>query len=483
MARGNPRPNVKRETSMHRLGKSLAGVAASATMLGVLGLTATAQAQPANPTVLGGDPKVPAGVETSVNLTACPSGNTVSSVTSVPALPATVIPITKANKAKLSGDWPAPPPSSYVVTLHCSGGSTKASTVSVLAHPAETAIVGVGSDTYQSVGDQFSGDYNATLKATSTAQLYNWDATNPTTGAMGDSIITKSGCSSIARPDGGSAGLTAMDANARTSDGKQFCIDFTRIARARSSSDPPFAPGGVGFVSLAEDAITYATQATTDAPSNLTTAQLAGIYNCTITNWSTVGGKSATIQPVLPQTGSALAKQFLTDIGVANAGACVNQTVQQNEGVDPLLKTPQAVVPYSVAKYIAQKFHSAHCLNSGCTPNGSGVVCTPTAGQNQFGCNLHGTLKLNSINGIAPTTGTGTGTTINTSFAATSYGNPISDVVRYDSTTPDHIPAYLERLYATASAATPGWVCSSATAKADLKHYGYLLSPLCGIPS
>lgn len=466
---------------MHRFGKALAGAVATATTLGVLGLSATAQAQPVSQAVTGGDPTVPAGVETAVNLTACPTGNTVSSVTSVPTLPATVTPITKANKAKLSGDWPKA--ASYAVTLHCSGGSTVKSAITVLAHPAETAIVGVGSDTYQSVADQFSADYNATLKGTSTRPLYNWDATNPTTGAALDPIVTKSGCSSIQRPDGGSAGLSAMDANAKTSDSKQFCIDFTRIARARTPSDPSFGPGGVAFVPLAEDAITYATQATTDAPSNLTTAQLAGIYNCTTTNWSAVGGKSATIQPVLPQTGSALAKQFLTDIGVATPGACVNQTVQQNEGVDPALKTPAAVVPYSVAKYIAQRFHSATCLNSGCTPNGSGVVCTPAAGQNQFGCNLHGTLKLNSINGIAPTTGTGTGTTINTSFASSSYGNPISDVVRFDPTTPDHIPAYLERLYASASASTPGWACSNATAKADLKHYGYLLSPLCGIPS
>jgi len=467
---------------MHRLGKALAGVTATATMLGVLGLTATAQAQPASPALRGADPKVPAGIETAINLTPCPSGTTVSSVTSSPALPATVNTITKGNKAKLSGDWPAPPPSKYTVTLHCSDSSTKASVVTVLAAPAKTAIVGVGSDTYQSVADQFSADYNATLKGTSTRPLYNWDATNPVTGATGDQIVTKSGCSSIARPDGGSAGLTAMDANAKTSDGTQFCIDFTRTARGRSASDPPLGPGGVAFVTLAEDAITYSTQTITDAPSNLTTAQLAAIYNCIDTNWSQVGGKNAAIKPVLPQTGSALGKQFLTDIGVANPGACVNTSVQQNEGVDPVLKSPQVIFPYSVAKWIAQKFHSAACLNSSCTPDANGVVCKPVAGQNQFGCNLHGTLKVNSINGTAPTAGTGKATTINPNFSAT-FINPIFDVVRYDATTPDHIPAYLERLYASASAATPGWVCSSATAKADLKHYGDLLSPLCGTTS
>ena len=100
-------------------------------------------------------------------------------------------------------------------------------------------------------------------------------------------------------------------------------------------------------------------------------------------------------------------------------------------------------------------------------------------GQNQFGCDLHGTLKLNSINGSAPTTGTGKSTILNqTFFNSSGFGNPISDVVRFDSTTTDHIPAYLEPIFGRS-----GWACTSTTAKADLKNYGFLLSPLCGVAS
>lgn len=476
MARGCPDPTSE-ETSMHRLRVALAGATTAATVLGVLGLAATAQAQPARPTLLRGtDPPVPTGVETTLSLIACPTGTTVSSVTSSPALPATVNAVPNGVHAKLSGDWPASP-TSYTVTVHCSNGSTTNNKVTVLAAAPENAIVGVGSDTNQALGDQFSGDYNATLKGTSPANLYNWDATNPVTGAIGDQITTKTLCSSIARPDGSSAGITAFDANAKTSDGKQFCIDFARSARGRSPSDPPFGPGGIAFVTLAQDAISYATQVTTDAPSNLTTAQLAAIYNCTDTNWSQVGGKNAAIQAFLPQTGSGLRNSFLAAIGVSSPGACVNSTVQQNEGVNSLLKTPQAIVPYSVGKWISQKFHSAACLNSSCTPDSNGVVCTPTALQNQFGCDLHGTLKLNSINGTAPTVGTGKSTTINPNFSA-AFLNTIYDVVRYDSTTSDHIPAYLEPIYGAS-----GWACTNSTAKTDLKNYGFLLSPLCGIAS
>ena len=53
-------------------------------------------------------------------------------MTSSPALPATVNAIKNANKVKLSGDWPASP-TSYTVTLHCSGGSTVPTKVTVLA--------------------------------------------------------------------------------------------------------------------------------------------------------------------------------------------------------------------------------------------------------------------------------------------------------------------------------------------------------------
>ena len=85
----------------------------------------------------------------------------------------------------LSGDWPAPPPSSYSVTVHCSGGSTTSAKVTVSAALAETTAVSVGSDTDESLFDQFSGDYNAMLKSATAVQQYSFDATNPVTGAKG----------------------------------------------------------------------------------------------------------------------------------------------------------------------------------------------------------------------------------------------------------------------------------------------------------
>jgi len=348
--------------------------------------------------------------------------------------------------------------------------------------PREGDVVGVGSDTDEFLLDQLSHDYNAS-HAGSAHLLYSWDALNPKTGGT-DNIVTKAKCSAIPRPDGSGAGITAFDANAKTSDGKAFCIDYARSARGRSSSDPPKGPGGILFVELAKDAITYATQSTTNAPGNLTTTQLNLIYNCTDTNWNQVGGKNAPIHAFLPNPSlSGMAKSFLAIIGVTTPGSCVNQTVQQNQGIDPLLKDADAIVPYSIAKYIAQRYHSAKCLNSSCTAV-SGVECKPATGQNLFGCDEHGTLKVNSVNGIKPTAGTAPNVTINSTFGSSPFGNPIYDVVRFSSSTPDNIPSNLEKFFASATAKVKGFVCNGKTATTDIKHYGFLtVGPLCGIGS
>jgi ABC-type phosphate transport system substrate-binding protein len=459
----------------------IAGAAAGAAVLATLGLSAAAQAQPTVHRIA--DPTVPLGVETAVNLPACPTGNTVTSVT--PAPPGSVNVVINANKSKLAGDWLSA--GSTTFTVHCSGGTHPAIKITVSAAPALNDAAGVGSDTIQNVLDQFSADYNVG-KALTATHLWSWDATNPNTGAIGDSIQVKGGgCSAIARPNGSSAGISALTSSQVVS-GKN-CISFARSSRSRSPSDPPYAAGGIAFVNLAGDAVTWSAQATTNAPATLTAAQLAAIYNCTDTNWSQVGGKNAPIHAFIPQSGSGTRSFFLSAIGVANPGSCVsdvNGTLEENEGVNPVLNDPDAIFPFSIGKYIAERFHSATCFNSSCTPNGSGLRCTPSGTQNLFGCNTHGTLVLKQINGVAPTTGTGQGTVINSAFPAT-FQRTVFEVVPWDPNTADHIPGAeggapggvnLEPIFGAS-----GFVCTNTTAKADLKKYGFLSIPTCGITS
>jgi ABC-type phosphate transport system substrate-binding protein len=342
------------------------------------------------------------------------------------------------------------------------------------AAPGPTAVVGVGSNTIESVFDQFAHDYDPTHK--SSLQLYSWDAENPSTGALNGLITFKKGCVAEPRPNGSGAGITALTTDQGGTVAGHPCVDFARSSSGRSSTVPPYAPGGVAYVALAGDAVTYATVAGSNAPSTLTTAQLTAIYSCTDTNWGQVGGRNAPILPYLPQTSSGTRSFFLKAIGVSAPGACVsdeNNLLNENQGTNPLLHSVDAIFPYSVGKYIAQVEHSAACQNSSCTAV-HGAICRPHSGQNLFGCDNRGSLILRDINGTAPTVGSGKGTVINTAFSA-AFVRTLYEVVRFAPATADHIPAYLEPLFSAS-----GWLCTSPVAKQDLLNYGFFLLPSCG---
>jgi ABC-type phosphate transport system substrate-binding protein len=368
--------------------------------------------------------------------------------------------------------------------------------------PKETDITGVGSDTIEFLLDQLSVDYNASHKTG--PRLYSWDATNPVTGATLDPITDKSGCTKEPRPDGSSAGILsasggplALTSNLKTKDGKEFCTDFARSSRGRNpATDPAKGKGGVVFVTLAKDAVTYATNKTTFAPANLTTAQLHAIYTCSVTTWGQVGGtKGKPINPQLPQTSSGTRSFFLGEIGVASPGNCVNDSKgepataenptgnfpEENEGTNKYLQGPNVIYPYSIGKYLAQAFHSAKCLEKGCVANGKGLVCAPTKTQNRFGCDVHGSMVLRNINKTKPTVGTGAKQTINPNFSH-DFIRLVYVVVRW-ANTKDNIPAYLEPLFASSHAKTKGWICSSPTATKDMISYGFLPTPFCGTGS
>jgi ABC-type phosphate transport system substrate-binding protein len=333
--------------------------------------------------------------------------------------------------------------------------------------PKSTDIVGVGSNTIQNLMDQLSVDYNKAFPKGS--KLYSWDALNPKTG-LDDNIATKKHCSPIVRPNGSGAGLAALILNAKV--GGHFCIDFSRSSSPRSASAPPKAKGGVVFVALAKDAVTYATNAGSNAPNNLTAADLAKIYNCTATTWNQVGGKShATIDAQLPQTSSGTRKFFLAEIGVTAPGSCVNSAKgeninnypEENEGTNAFLKGANVIYPYSAGAYIAAVFHSSG------------------KDKNLFGTNDHGKMLLRDLNGKAPTVGKGAKTTINPKFTP-DFIRTLYDVVRWANTR-DNIPNYLEPLFASAHAKVKGWICSSKTAQAAILDYGFLNTPFCGAGS
>jgi len=342
--------------------------------------------------------------------------------------------------------------------------------------PKPTDVVGVGSDTIESLFNQLSVDYN---KTHTSGKLYSFDAT-----PQNSTITTKSGSSNctMTRPFGSTAGITQLEQGLKTTGGA-LCVDFARSSRDRATTDPT----NISFIDLAGDAVTVATQPHTNAPLNLLTHQvLAGIFSCQITQWNQIpgnsGGSSATIAAMLPQNGSGTRSFFLGAIGLTTPGGCVStsatrqgaagngdNTLEENEGVDPSLNTNTAnvIFPFSVGKWIAQKFHSASCGTvSQCFANETN--CPNKTGKNLFGCDLHGTMVLDSVDGTKPTVGTGTGTVINKSFTSVLRRLVFEVVAAPAGTIPTKLKSYF---------GPTGFTCNSATATKDLKNYGFLALP------
>jgi phosphate transport system substrate-binding protein len=489
--------------------------AATAASLGTLGLAATAQAQtashavhPVAATVKGTDV---AGIAQSEIVTLATKATTACKSVKTTGLPNTVTAGTssKVNKGctvEIEGVWPATPATRSLKITWTQGGTAHTETVNktILPMPCENDAVGVGSDTLTPLVDQLASDYNNSIggvstpcsqHSTTTPFEESWDAVNPVSGAIGDSIPVKADCSPIARPDGSSAGINQLKLFTKSTSGP-FCENFARSSRARNSGDPALGPGGVAFVALAGDAVTWSHPAVnTSAPASLTPAQLNAIYTCTDTNWSQVGGGNQNIKPFLPQSGSGTLSTFLLAIGVTTPGSCVStgspaNTLEENEGVNPVLNDPGAIFIYSAGDWIAQQFHAPKCAKAGCTAS-NGVICKKTPNLDQFWCNVSGTGTaqgaevLGQVNGVAPTTGSGTSTVINPAFFAGAnalFGRTLFQVVPFN-TTASPIPSGtnpvggvdLDGIFGAS-----GFDCTSAVAKADITNYGFLNIGNCG---
>jgi ABC-type phosphate transport system substrate-binding protein len=368
--------------------------------------------------------------------------------------------------------------------------------------PALTSIVGVGSDT---ITPLFSGsptentagslvtDYNATNPAN---KLWSWDAVNPSNGTSGDPIVTKGSSSSdaacsIARPNGSSAGITALE-NSKT-DGGDPCIDFARSSRAPQSGDPttiafaPYAGDAIGISSPEGNGLT------SPVPDNMTVADLASIYTCQITVWNKIpgnsAGSSATIVPVLPQNGSGTRSTFLLALGGGTTplvpGSCVvnasgTSAIEENTGLSAgntaqfgtvaTSTTINDLFPYSIGDNIAQ----------GPLSNGVGGHASNIWG--------HGDLALHAMTDDSgavqqPTLVSGGQTVINQNFPA-ELQRLLYNVVRNGGTAANPAfpttPAY-EATALPAIFGSNGWLCTNTTAQADIVSYGFFsLGGACG---
>jgi ABC-type phosphate transport system substrate-binding protein len=365
--------------------------------------------------------------------------------------------------------------------------------------PRACDVVGAGSNTIEYLMSQYSLNYNKALlkahKGISQTQscakesrpfFYSWDALQNSAASSSPLIALKKGCAKIERPNGSSAGIADLT-NVKVKDPSNHksypCLDFARSSRASKSTDPT----NVTFVPLALDNVTYATVKGGNAPANLTTADLKKIYLCTATTWNQVGGRStATIHPLLPQSGSGTLAFFEAAIGVTTPGSCVVQpaTLEENEGVNAVFRGPNAknlLIPFSAGKWVAQAYHSAACSRSGCGTDSSGVtiLCKkPTKTQNTYGCDVNGPMVLNSINSTSPIVGKGSKTVLSSKFTI-GFVRALYAVVRATHAIPKNMNAFFGRYNKKTN---PNTICSPTNQKTIIPDYGFRANPACGVP-
>ncbi|PPK63721.1 substrate-binding domain-containing protein [Actinokineospora auranticolor] len=203
--------------------------------------------------------------------------------------------------------------------------------------PRWTDLVGVGSDTTQTVLNDLSALYNYDTGAA--RRVASFDASDPATGQTGGQVQIKPGVT-IERPNGSVAGVDALRANR--------AVDF-----ARSSVGPAAdTPANLVYLPFAIDDLRYVVDApATNAPLDVTRDELVRIYNCEATTWSAVrpGLSGDTIAPKIPQAGSGTRALFLEQLGLTAPGACVAEVQEHDHtAVDG---NPNAILPFSSARF------------------------------------------------------------------------------------------------------------------------------------
>jgi hypothetical protein len=189
----------------------------------------------------------------------------------------------------------------------------------------------------------------------------------------------------VPAPNGSGQGKTALNAALAGSTpyngggaevAPNGCIDIARSSGARAGTDP----STYEYYAFAQDVITWGSTSL-HAPASLTEAQIQGIYNCTFTDWSQVGGTSGPIQRILPQNGSGSLNTFLAQVlGVGSVAAlpsgvagCPNvEQIEENQFYDLYngsavygpqgdnTQYPNAIAPMSNGAFVFQSLHATN---------------------------------------------------------------------------------------------------------------------------
>jgi hypothetical protein len=188
-------------------------------------------------------------------------------------------------------------------------------------------------------GDSFCGSVTYHLKQ-GNAGILGTETPAPDGSTEGRDALRFSVTKTAGPPGAGAAAYTGV------SNATGGCIDI-----ARSSSGPRAHCSGTQtgacdlstfeYYAYAVDGVTWASTSP-NAPASLTQAQVQGIYNCTFTDWSAVGGSPGHITRVLPQNGSGTLSFFLSNVlGVSAISALPTGSTGQTTGCTPIIQAQE----------------------------------------------------------------------------------------------------------------------------------------------
>lgn len=203
--------------------------------------------------------------------------------------------------------------------------------------PVSADLIGVGSDTSQTAVHLLAEAWTADPANAAQPRIASFAALG------GGQIALPSGA--INRPNGSGAGKGLLYGAGNNTD-----IDFARSSSAISTTE---AANSLYAFPFALDTLAMAVSNTvaSNAPTNLTPAQIVGIYNGTYTNWSQVGGSAGVIVPMIPQAGSGTRGFFTSQLNSMNGGVDValagSVTEVQEHDPAPIRSNANAIAPFS----------------------------------------------------------------------------------------------------------------------------------------
>lgn len=185
--------------------------------------------------------------------------------------------------------------------------------------PKSSAFRGAGSDVTYKVNTEIAALYNESPGCLTVAVP---PAVQPLDGSCvmphpAGTILTENRYHDVVSevyPTGASIGITQLCSGTPG-------VAFVRMTRAFGTSDCT----GLHSVAYARDGLAWQCFNACHGVTNLTKAQLQGIYgDCSITDWSQVGGTPGPIKKYAVQAGSGIKKNWNTYLGIADEANCAS---------------------------------------------------------------------------------------------------------------------------------------------------------------